>query len=109
MDAYLRGKVSQLDLPLDIKATAFQWRVWRALRAIPFGETRTYSQIARELKRPSAVRAVARACATNPVALIVPCHRVIGASGSLTGYGGGLERKQTLLELEKGATLTLFD
>jgi AraC family transcriptional regulator, regulatory protein of adaptative response / methylated-DNA-[protein]-cysteine methyltransferase len=103
LDDYLRGKVSELDLPLDIKATAFQWRVWRALQSIPFGETRTYSQIAREIKRPSAVRAVARACATNPVALIVPCHRVIRGDGQLAGYRWGLKRKQALLALEQKA------
>lgn len=89
-----------LELPLDVRATAFQRRVWEALRHIPRGETRTYSQIAQEIGQPTAVRAVARACATNPVALVVPCHRVIGSDGTLTGYRWGVERKKKLLELE---------
>jgi AraC family transcriptional regulator of adaptative response/methylated-DNA-[protein]-cysteine methyltransferase len=86
---------------LDVRGTAFQLRVWQALRAIPRGETRSYSQLARELGEPKAVRAVARACATNRVALVVPCHRVVGASGALTGYRWGVERKRRLLEAEK--------
>ncbi len=85
---------------LDLRGTAFQLRVWQALRAIPRGETRSYSQLARELGDPNATRAVARACALNRVALVVPCHRVVGASGSLTGYRWGVERKQQLLEAE---------
>ncbi len=89
-----------LDLPLDLRATAFQMRVWQALRAIPRGETRTYSQVAREIGKPSAVRAVARACATNPVAVVIPCHRVIGSNGSTTGYRWGIDRKQRLLQIE---------
>ncbi|HEX3437835.1 MAG TPA: bifunctional DNA-binding transcriptional regulator/O6-methylguanine-DNA methyltransferase Ada [Pseudacidobacterium sp.] len=89
-----------LELPLDVRATAFQRRVWEALRRIPRGETRTYAQIAREIGQPTAVRAVARACATNPVAVVVPCHRVIGSNGTLTGYRWGVERKKKLLELE---------
>jgi AraC family transcriptional regulator, regulatory protein of adaptative response / methylated-DNA-[protein]-cysteine methyltransferase len=89
-----------MELPLDVRATAFQRRVWEALRRIPRGETRTYSQIAKEIGQPTAVRAVARACATNPVAIVVPCHRVIGSDGSLTGYRWGVERKKKLLELE---------
>jgi AraC family transcriptional regulator of adaptative response/methylated-DNA-[protein]-cysteine methyltransferase len=88
---------------LDVRGTAFQLRVWQALRAIPRGETRSYSQLARELGEPKAVRAVARACATNRVALVVPCHRVVGASGALTGYRWGVERKRELLEAEKRA------
>jgi AraC family transcriptional regulator of adaptative response/methylated-DNA-[protein]-cysteine methyltransferase len=84
-----------------VRGTAFQLRVWQALRAIPRGETRSYSQLARELGEPTAVRAVARACATNRVALVVPCHRVVGASGDLTGYRWGIERKRMLLEAEK--------
>lgn len=91
-----------LELPLDVRATAFQQRVWTALRNIPRGETRTYSQIAEAIGQPTAARAVARACATNPVAVAVPCHRVIGSDGSLTGYRWGVERKKKLLELEKG-------
>jgi AraC family transcriptional regulator of adaptative response/methylated-DNA-[protein]-cysteine methyltransferase len=92
-----RGTVDSLDL----RGTVFQLRVWQALRQIPRGETRSYSQLAREIGDPKATRAVARACATNRVALVVPCHRVVGASGSLTGYRWGVERKQQLLEAEK--------
>ena len=89
---------------LDLRGTVFQLRVWQALRQIPRGETRTYSQLARELGDPNATRAVARACATNRVALLVPCHRVVGASGSLTGYRWGVERKQQLLEAERASS-----
>jgi AraC family transcriptional regulator, regulatory protein of adaptative response / methylated-DNA-[protein]-cysteine methyltransferase len=87
---------------LDLRGTVFQLRVWQALRQIPRGETRTYGQLARELGDPDASRAVARACATNRVALLVPCHRVVGAGGSLTGYRWGVERKRKLLEAERG-------
>jgi AraC family transcriptional regulator of adaptative response/methylated-DNA-[protein]-cysteine methyltransferase len=90
-----------VDLPLDLRATAFQMRVWEALRRIPRGETRSYAEVARELGQPTAVRAVARACATNPVAVVVPCHRVVGSDGKLTGYRWGVERKRRLLELER--------
>ena len=90
-----------LDLPLDLRATAFQMRVWEALRRIPRGETRTYAQVAQSLGRPTAVRAVARACATNPVAVVIPCHRVIGSNGKATGYRWGIERKEKLLKLER--------
>jgi AraC family transcriptional regulator of adaptative response/methylated-DNA-[protein]-cysteine methyltransferase len=86
---------------LDLRGTAFQLKVWQALRRIPRGETRSYSQLARELGDPKATRAVARACATNRVAIVVPCHRVVGASGSLTGYRWGIERKRMLLEAER--------
>jgi len=94
-----------LDLPLDLRATAFQMRVWEALRRIPRGETRSYAEVARSLGNAKAVRAVARACATNPVAVVIPCHRVIGSDGKLTGYRWGEQRKKKLLELEaaKGA------
>ena len=92
---------SKQQLPLDLRGTAFQLRVWQALRQIPRGQTRSYSQLARELGNPNATRAVARACATNRVALVVPCHRVVGASGSLTGYRWGVERKQQLLDAER--------
>ena len=85
----------------DLRGTAFQLRVWQALRQIPRGETRSYSQLAREIGDPKATRAVARACALNRVALVVPCHRVIGADGSLTGYRWGVERKRMLLEAER--------
>jgi AraC family transcriptional regulator of adaptative response/methylated-DNA-[protein]-cysteine methyltransferase len=87
-------------VPLDLRGTVFQLRVWQALRQIPRGETRSYSQLARELGEPKATRAVARACATNRVAVLVPCHRVVGVSGSLTGYRWGVERKRMLLEAE---------
>ncbi len=89
------------DLPLDLRGTAFQLRVWNALRQIPVGQTRSYSQLARELGQPSATRAVARACATNSVALAVPCHRVVASSGALSGYRWGIERKRALLEAEQ--------
>lgn len=93
-----------LALPLDLRATAFQQRVWTALMQIPRGETRSYAEIARALDQPTAVRAVARAIATNPVALVVPCHRVIGSNGKLTGYRWGLELKERLLEMEKSTS-----
>jgi AraC family transcriptional regulator of adaptative response/methylated-DNA-[protein]-cysteine methyltransferase len=89
-----------LDLPLDLRATAFQMRVWEALRRIPRGETRSYAQLAKFIGQPTAIRAVARACATNPVAVVVPCHRVIGSDGKPTGYRWGVERKKKLLDLE---------
>jgi AraC family transcriptional regulator of adaptative response/methylated-DNA-[protein]-cysteine methyltransferase len=89
------------ELPLDVRATAFQARVWRALRRIPRGETRSYAELAKAIGQPTAVRAVARACATNPVAIAVPCHRVIGSDGSLTGYRWGVDRKKKLLALER--------
>jgi AraC family transcriptional regulator of adaptative response/methylated-DNA-[protein]-cysteine methyltransferase len=89
-----------LDLPLDLRATAFQMRVWQALKSIPRGETRTYAQLAREIGQPAAVRAVARACATNPIAVVIPCHRVIGSDGKPTGYRWGVERKRKLLAIE---------
>lgn len=94
---------SAADFPLDVRATAFQQRVWNALQAIPRGETRSYSQLAADLGSPTATRAVAGACAANPVAVIVPCHRVIGKGGSLTGYRWGTERKRRLLEAEQAA------
>jgi AraC family transcriptional regulator of adaptative response/methylated-DNA-[protein]-cysteine methyltransferase len=97
---HLAGSQPQLDLPTDVAATAFQRRVWEALRAIPFGATRTYSEVANSLGRPTATRAVARACATNPTSILVPCHRVIRTDGSLGGYRWGLHRKQLLLEQE---------
>jgi AraC family transcriptional regulator of adaptative response/methylated-DNA-[protein]-cysteine methyltransferase len=91
------------ELPLDLRGTAFQLRVWQALREIPRGETRSYSQLAREMGLPKSTRAVARACATNRVALVVPCHRVVGITGSLTGYRWGVDRKRQLLEAEGAA------
>jgi AraC family transcriptional regulator of adaptative response/methylated-DNA-[protein]-cysteine methyltransferase len=98
---HLRGQQPHLDLPLDVRATAFQWRVWQELQAIPYGSTRSYSEIARALGQPSAARAVARACATNPVSVLIPCHRVVREDGDLGGYRWGLERKQALLDHEK--------
>lgn len=97
---HLEGKSSHINLPLDIKATAFQRQVWGHLRRIPAGQTRSYSEVARGLGQEKAVRAVARACATNPVALVIPCHRVIREDKSLGGYRWGLERKKKLLEAE---------
>jgi len=94
-----RGLVEQR---LDLRGTVFQLRVWQALRQIPRGQTRSYSQLARELGDPKAVRAVARACALNRVSVLVPCHRVVGAGGSLTGYRWGVDRKRRLLEAERG-------
>jgi AraC family transcriptional regulator of adaptative response/methylated-DNA-[protein]-cysteine methyltransferase len=101
--ARVSGRRPRIDLPLDVQATAFQWQVWEALAAIPFGETRTYGQVAGAIGQPRSVRAVARACATNPAAVAIPCHRVVGASGSLTGYRWGVERKRELLQREKHA------
>jgi AraC family transcriptional regulator of adaptative response/methylated-DNA-[protein]-cysteine methyltransferase len=97
---HLRGREPNLDLPTDVQATAFQRRVWEELRKIPYGTTRTYSQVARAIGKPKAIRAVARACATNPVSVVVPCHRVVREDGKLAGYRWGVERKQTLLERE---------
>lgn len=97
---YLRGETTSPDLPLDVQATAFQWRVWRALRSIPYGETRSYSQVAAMIEQPTAVRAVANACAGNPAALVIPCHRVVRADGDLGGYRWGVARKRRLLEQE---------
>src|SRR5438132_10088916 len=94
----VKGKTSRIDLPLDIQATAFQWRVWEELRRIPFGTTRSYQEIAQAIGNPKAVRAVARACASNHAALVIPCHRVIREDKSLGGYRWGLERKKKLLQ-----------
>lgn len=99
----IEGKQPRLELPLDLQATTFQRRVWQELQRIPRGRTRTYSQIARSLGRPKAVRAVARACATNPVSIVVPCHRVIREDGALAGYRWGIERKRSLLSREGGS------
>jgi AraC family transcriptional regulator, regulatory protein of adaptative response / methylated-DNA-[protein]-cysteine methyltransferase len=96
------GGDHNIDLPLDVQATAFQWRVWAALKAIPYGDTRSYSQVAAALGDRNAVRAVARACATNPVALVIPCHRVVREGGAMGGYRWGADRKRALLEREQG-------
>ncbi len=112
LDAYFAGELADFDIELDLRGTEFQRRVWKALLTIPYGETRSYGEIAEQVGAPGAARAVGLANGHNPIAIVVPCHRVIGASGSLTGYGGGLDRKRTLLELEKrraSANLTLFD
>lgn len=101
--AYLEGAQRALELPLDVYPTPFQRTVWSAIRAIPYGETRSYHQLAEAIGRPTATRAVARACATNPVALLIPCHRVVGADGSLTGYRWGVKRKEALIEMESAA------
>lgn len=98
--AHLEGRVPHLDLPLDVRATAFQWKVWRYLQSIPYGSTRSYSDVARAIGAPSAVRAVARACASNHVCLVVPCHRVVQKDGGLGGYRWGVQRKKALLERE---------
>jgi AraC family transcriptional regulator of adaptative response/methylated-DNA-[protein]-cysteine methyltransferase len=97
---HLRGEAPSLDLPIDVQATAFQWKVWRALQRIPYGETRAYADVARAIGRPKAARAVANACATNPVCLVVPCHRVVPAGGGTGGYRWGMERKARLLAKE---------
>jgi AraC family transcriptional regulator of adaptative response/methylated-DNA-[protein]-cysteine methyltransferase len=97
---HLRGREPNLELPTDVQATAFQRRVWEELRRIPYGTTRTYSEVAKAIGQPSAIRAVARACATNPVSVVVPCHRVVRGDGSLAGYRWGVERKRMLLEHE---------
>ena len=101
--AAIRGETTTIDLPLDIRATAFQKKVWDALKQIPRGQTRSYSEVARQIGEPSAVRAVARACATNPVAVAVPCHRVVRSDGDVSGYRWGVERKKKLLEREQAS------
>ncbi len=98
---HLSGRQPRIEVPVDVEATAFQWRVWEALKAIPYGVTRTYSQVARSLGRPTATRAVARACATNPVAVVIPCHRVIREDGGLGGYRWGLDRKRAMIDQER--------
>lgn len=98
--AHLKGQEPHLDLPTDVQGTAFRRRVWEELRKIPYGTTVTYTEVARRIGKPNAIRAVARACATNPVSVVVPCHRVVRQDGSLAGYRWGLERKQALLEKE---------
>ena len=103
IQAYLAGQERRLNLPRDVSSTDFQRRVWEALQAIPYGQTRSYAQVAEMIGSPSAVRAVARACASNPVALIVPCHRVVRSGGALSGYRWGVERKRALLDAERSA------
>lgn len=100
LDAYFAGELTTFDLPLTLEGTGFQRTVWSALRDIPYGKTISYGELARRIGQPSAFRAVGLANGRNPVSIVVPCHRVIGADGSLTGYGGGMERKRFLLGLE---------
>ncbi len=100
LEEYFSGKRREFDVPLDLRGTPFQLRVWEELRRISYGSTISYGELARRIGSPASVRAVGAANGRNPVSIIVPCHRVIGSNGSLTGYGGGLERKKVLLELE---------
>ncbi len=112
LEAYFAGDRTGFDLELRLIGSEFQRRVWQALLTIPYGETRSYGEIAEQIGATGAARAVGLANGHNPIAIIVPCHRVIGANGSLTGYGGGLDRKRSLLDMEKGVklgSLTLFD
>lgn len=101
LDEYFSGRRTEFDVPLALAGTPFQLSVWNSLLTIPFGQTRSYGQLARDIGKPQAMRAVGLANGRNPIAVIVPCHRVIGADGSLTGFGGGLPRKRFLLELEQ--------
>lgn len=101
--AYFDGRLKRFTLPLDFHGTAFQISVWQALLTIPFGETRSYAEIARQIGRPTAFRAVGAANGRNPISIIAPCHRVIGTGGGLTGFAGGLEAKEHLLRMERGA------
>ena len=107
LSEYFAGKRKSFDVPLDLNGTSFQLSVWRALLNIPYGETRTYGEIARSLGKPQAARAVGMANHDNPVAIVIPCHRVVGQNGSLTGYAGGLHLKEQLLSIERQGT-TLF-
>ena len=100
LQAYFRGELKEFDVPLAMEGTEFQLRVWNTLRTIPYGETISYAQLAGRIGNPKAVRAVGLANGSNPIPIIVPCHRVIGSDGSLTGFGGGLPTKKMLLELE---------
>jgi methylated-DNA-[protein]-cysteine S-methyltransferase len=101
LDAYFAGKLRRFTVPLDLRGTPFQRRVWELLCDIPYGETRSYGEVAQAVGNPKARRAVGQAIGRNPVAIVVPCHRVIGSDGGLTGYGGGLPRKRALLDLEQ--------
>jgi O-6-methylguanine DNA methyltransferase len=101
LDAYFAGRLQQFTVPLDLRGTDFQRLVWEILRGIPYGVTRSYGQVAFAAGRPQGPRAVGQAIGSNPISIIVPCHRVVGSNGGLTGYGGGLPRKKALLELEK--------
>jgi methylated-DNA-[protein]-cysteine S-methyltransferase len=101
---YFAGRRTEFELPLALDGTDFQVRVWEALRQIPYGRTVSYGELAERIGRPSAARAVGMANGRNPIGIIVPCHRVVGSTGDLTGYGGGLDRKRRLLDLERGVT-----
>jgi methylated-DNA-[protein]-cysteine S-methyltransferase len=103
LSAYFAGELTEFDLPLSPTGTDFQLRVWAGLRAIPYGQTVSYGELARRMGSPAASRAVGLANGRNPIAIVIPCHRVIGSDGSMTGYGGGLDRKQFLLALERGS------
>ncbi len=105
LDAYFDMRLTHFDLPLEPRGTEFQRRVWNSLKAIPYGETISYAELARRIDHPKAVRAVGAANGRNPLMIIVPCHRVIGADGSLTGFGGGIDRKRWLLDHETRARL----
>ena len=105
LDEYWSGEREAFELPLDPAGSAFQVRVWEALREIPYGETRTYGWIAARIGQPTAVRAVGLANSRNPLSIVVPCHRVVGSTGALTGYAGGVERKRYLLDHERRARL----
>jgi methylated-DNA-[protein]-cysteine S-methyltransferase len=107
LEEYFAGTRTSFDLPLDPVGTAFQRDVWRALLSIPYGETRSYADIARAIGRPTATRAVGAANGRNPIPIVTPCHRVIGSNGTLTGFGGGLPNKQLLLALERGEAALL--
>jgi methylated-DNA-[protein]-cysteine S-methyltransferase len=109
LDEYFAGERTAFDLPLRQDGSAFEQRVWTELLTIPYGETASYGEIAARVGRPGMARAVGRANARNPIAIICPCHRVIGGDGSLTGYGGGLDTKRALLELEAGALTLAVD
>jgi len=102
LEAYFRGELTAFDVPLALVGTPFQQRVWAALRTIPYGTTWSYGRLAAEIGSPAASRAVGLANGRNPVGVVVPCHRVVGSTGRLTGYGGGMERKRFLLDLEQG-------
>jgi methylated-DNA-[protein]-cysteine S-methyltransferase len=108
LDDFFRGRLKAFTVPLTPRGTDFQRKVWEALRTIPYGDTTSYGKLAARIGEPAAVRAVGAANGRNPIVIIVPCHRVIGADGSLTGFGGGLPRKQFLLGLERGETPLLL-
>ncbi|MEU7043496.1 methylated-DNA--[protein]-cysteine S-methyltransferase [Streptomyces varsoviensis] len=106
LTGYFTGEITEFELPLDLDGTPFQRRVWSELQRIPYGETISYGQLADRIDAPGASRAVGLANGKNPIGIIVPCHRVVGSTGSLTGYGGGLDRKRRLLDFERGVSAT---